>query len=421
LLVEWRAVRKSISAVIPTHNRRAHLLLAIESSLRQTREPLEVIVVADGCMDDTAEAVGALGDERIVLLDLPKAPGLGWENRNEALRRARGDAVAYLSDDDLWLPDHLERVGELLDAGVADVVQANACVVHPDGRLELSGTDWRVPEYRRRFLAGEEIRTPSSAIAHIRGVAEAAGGWRTVERLGDRDLWVRMLESGASTVATMEPTVLFFGARRGAPQEREQQARDYMAKLRDPLDLARLRAEISRVGLRFEADTRHALYERNDQHAALHERYGAALAELERLRERDATLTRVENGGWWRLRQRLEPLRRVADAARLTPTGRRRGCGGHQPCGSDQSNGIVPSWGSIRYLSGASYECGSVGKLMNTASVSPQFWFACHTPAGIRSIPGDSSVKWNWANCRWVGESTRPSNRTIRILPVATK
>ena len=109
------------------------MLLAIESALRQTREALEVIVVADGCTDDTVEAVGALDDERVVLLDLPKAPGFGWENRNEALRLARGDVIAYLSDDDLWLPDHLERVGELFDAEVADLVQANACVIHPDG------------------------------------------------------------------------------------------------------------------------------------------------------------------------------------------------------------------------------------------------------------------------------------------------
>ena len=317
-------MRKSISVVIPTHNRRAHVLLAIESALHQAREAIEVIVVADGCTDETADAIKGLDEERIVLLDLPKAPGFGWENRNEALHRARGEVIAYLSDDDLWLPDHLQRIGELFDAEVADLVQANACVVHPDGALELSGLDWRVPVYRRRFVSNEENRTPSSAISHVRGAAEAVGGWRTVESDGDADLWRRIVQSGASTVATMEPTVLFFGARRGTPEEREQQAADYMAKLRDPLESARLRAEISRVGLQFEADTRHDLYERNDQHAAMHERFGEALAELERLRERDATLQRIENGGWWRLRQRLDPLKRVADAARLTPASRRR-------------------------------------------------------------------------------------------------
>src|SRR3954451_2602695 len=122
-----------ISVIIPTHNRRAHLLLAIASALAQTRPPEELIVVADGCTDDSVDAVRELDDERIVVLDLPKGPGLGWINRNEALRIARGDSIAYLADDDMWLPDHLARVGELLDADVADVVQANTCVVHPDG------------------------------------------------------------------------------------------------------------------------------------------------------------------------------------------------------------------------------------------------------------------------------------------------
>jgi glycosyltransferase involved in cell wall biosynthesis len=349
--------RKQISVVIPTHNRRPLVMLAIESALRQEREPLEVIVVADGCTDDTADSIRALGDERVVLLDMAKAPGHGWENRNEALRRARGDVIAYLSDDDMWLPDHLSRVGELFDEEVSEVVQANACIVHADGRLELMGLDWRVPEYRRRFLQGEEHRTPSSAISHVRGVAERAGGWQTVESHGDRDLWVRMLRSDASTVALMEPTVLFFQAWRGVMAEREQQAREYAELIRDPARLARLRAEMSRVGLRFEADTRHELYERNDQHAELHERFGtlherhgrdvealraeldavgdrqAALeaeltalrAERDRLAERDLALGWVEQSRWWRLGQRLEPLRRVARALRPASAARRDG------------------------------------------------------------------------------------------------
>ncbi len=307
--------QKAISAVIPTHNRRPILLLAIESALRQTREPLEVIVVADGCTDDTVEAVRALGDERVVVLDLPKGPGLGWVNRNQALERARGDVISYLSDDDLWLPDHLARVGELFDADVSEVVQANACVVHPDGRLEMTGADWRVPEYRRRFLESIETRTPSSAVSHLRGVAERAGGWRTVERWGDSDLWKRMLRTGVTTAALMEPTVLFFQAARGEREERIRQVEEYAEILRDPIRLARLRAEMSRVALRFEADTRHELYERNDQHAALHEEFGAALEERDRLREREAWLRQVEGSRWWRLGQRLEPLRRAARAA----------------------------------------------------------------------------------------------------------
>jgi glycosyltransferase involved in cell wall biosynthesis len=320
-------MRSAVTVLIPTHNRREHVLMAIESVRLQTRQPEEIIVVADGCTDDTVEAVRALDDERIVVLDLPKGPGNGWIHRNEALRMAKGEVVANLADDDLWMPEHLEHTVELIEAGVAELVQANSCRVFPDGGLELQGTDWRVPEYRRRYFEEIENRTPSSAVVHKPRAALDAGGWRTVKSHGDWNLWTRMMESGVRTAATMEPTALIFEAwRADAPhreRDREPQAREFLARLRDPLEVARLKAEISRVGLQFEADTRHELYRRNDQHAALHERFGAALAELERLRERDATLKRIENGGWWRLRRRLEPLKRAADAARLTPASRR--------------------------------------------------------------------------------------------------
>jgi hypothetical protein len=114
----------------------------------------------------------------------------------------------------------------------------------------------------------------------------------------------------------MEPTVLFFQAARGEREERFRQVEEYAQILRDPIRLARLRSEISRVALRFEADTRHELYERNDQHAALHEQFGAALEERDRLLEQEAWLRQVEGSRWWRLGQRLEPLRRAARAVR---------------------------------------------------------------------------------------------------------
>ena len=105
---------------IPTHNRRETVLLALASALEQTRPPKRVIVVADGCTDGTQEAVRALGDDRVEVLDRPKGFGAGYAHRNEVLERAGEGIVAWLADDDLWLPDHLERAGELFDAGAAD-------------------------------------------------------------------------------------------------------------------------------------------------------------------------------------------------------------------------------------------------------------------------------------------------------------
>ena len=81
---------------IPTHNRRETVLLALASALEQSRPPARVLVVADGCTDGTQEAVRALGDDRVEVLDRPKGRGAGYAHRNEVLERAGGGTVAWL-------------------------------------------------------------------------------------------------------------------------------------------------------------------------------------------------------------------------------------------------------------------------------------------------------------------------------------
>ena len=73
-------------------------------SAGQTHPPEAVFIVCDGCDDGTQEAARAVGDPRVVVLDKPKAPGAGWLNRNDVLEQADAEVVAWLSDDDLWLP-----------------------------------------------------------------------------------------------------------------------------------------------------------------------------------------------------------------------------------------------------------------------------------------------------------------------------
>jgi glycosyltransferase involved in cell wall biosynthesis len=116
-----------ISVRIPTFNR-AEIVCqrALESVRRQTYANWEVIVVGDGCTDDTAERIQAIGDPRIRFENLPwRGPypdddharwlvaGLPAAVRGEEL--ATGDWIAPLDDDDEWDEDHLEvLVGEAL-------------------------------------------------------------------------------------------------------------------------------------------------------------------------------------------------------------------------------------------------------------------------------------------------------------------
>jgi glycosyltransferase involved in cell wall biosynthesis len=324
---------RAITVVIPTHDRRETLLLALGSVLDQTRKPVQVLVVADGCTDGTVEAVRAVADPRVEVLELPKGPGYGYGHRNEALRRARGDVVSWLCDDDLYLPEHLERVGELFDAGLAELVCTPACLVDEHERLHATWMDWGIPFYRERFLE-DENRTPSSAVSHTLSAALSVGGWRTeLPRAADMDLWQRMLRGGARAATTSAPTVLHFrAAGRDQPfPERVRQNRRFAERSRDPVQRISLRAEMNRAMHQRVAEFEQSAYvadqsaraarkvAENAQQAAneaisqaqANARQSHAEAELA-LRALEA----VHSGAWQRLQRRLLPAlalaRRVA-------------------------------------------------------------------------------------------------------------
>jgi glycosyltransferase involved in cell wall biosynthesis len=236
----------TFTVAIPTHDRRDTVVLALRSILDQTRAPEQVIVLCDGCTDGTQDAARALGDSRIEVLDLPKAPGYGYDHRNRALERARGEAILWFGDDDLMLPEHLEAIGATWDAGDLDLVQTYAVHVRADDTLEWLGRDWTVPQHRHAVLTTENT-TPMGSVCVRVETARAAGGWDgTVPRLGDWDLWKRVLSAGVRTANTAQATHLHFRAtqRAQAWPERVAQNRRWLSRVHDSGELARLRAEI---------------------------------------------------------------------------------------------------------------------------------------------------------------------------------
>lgn len=109
-----------VSAIVPTYNRADLIGAAVGSLLDQTRPPAEVIVVDDGSTDDIAGALAPFGD-RITLL--AKENGGKSTALNAGLARAREPLVWIFDDDDIALPDGLERLHDALlarpDAGFA--------------------------------------------------------------------------------------------------------------------------------------------------------------------------------------------------------------------------------------------------------------------------------------------------------------
>ena len=97
-----------VSVIIPTLNRPHMLVRAVRSVLAQTLAEIEVVVVIDGPDAATVSALKQFTDPRVRILALPENVG-GSDARNAGVRAAKGGWVAFLDDDDEWLPEKLAR------------------------------------------------------------------------------------------------------------------------------------------------------------------------------------------------------------------------------------------------------------------------------------------------------------------------
>ena len=111
-----------VSVVLPTHNRKFFLEIAIRSVLEQTERNIELIVVDDASTDGTSELLNQLAslDNRIKLLRNDKSLG-GGGARNIGIAASSGEWVAFLDDDDEWLPTKLNRQLDKLNASPAAI------------------------------------------------------------------------------------------------------------------------------------------------------------------------------------------------------------------------------------------------------------------------------------------------------------
>lgn len=198
------------SVIIATYNWSSALRLALMSVLNQTFSDFEVLVVGDGCTDDSADVVASMGDPRLQWHNLPKNHGSQWAPNNHGLSLARGKYIAYLGHDDLWWPTHLARAHDALERGDADFVAAATLMYGPEdsGIRAISGFFPNDQFSPRHFFV------PSS-MAHRLDIAQAVGGWRSPEEAAvavDVDFLRRCHEAGARVVSTKDFTTFKFNA-----------------------------------------------------------------------------------------------------------------------------------------------------------------------------------------------------------------
>lgn len=195
-----------VTVIIPTYNWSSVLPFSIGSVLRQSFTDFELLVVGDGCSDDSEQVVKAVADPRVRWINLPVNAGHQSAANNEGLRQARGSLIAYLGHDDLWLPHHLEVLVAAIDSG-ADVAHGILLMLDAEGKI--------MPPARGslRFIPGCSL--PPSGVMHRRVASEAVGGWRDYRTLPvdpETDLWERMHLAGFTVRGTPRLTAVKFPA-----------------------------------------------------------------------------------------------------------------------------------------------------------------------------------------------------------------
>lgn len=97
-----------VSIIMPSYNTALYIEETIQSVLNQTYTNWELIIVDDCSNDNTDEVLDTIKDNRIRYFKNEKNSGAAV-SRNKALREAKGQWIAYLDSDDLWMPEKLEK------------------------------------------------------------------------------------------------------------------------------------------------------------------------------------------------------------------------------------------------------------------------------------------------------------------------
>ena len=97
---------KTVSVIIPFYSHLDWLYEAIDSVLAQTYPIHEIILVNDGSKEDMTEFLAQYGDKIIYIYQENAGPAAA---RNNGIRQATGDYIAFEDSDDIWLPTKLEK------------------------------------------------------------------------------------------------------------------------------------------------------------------------------------------------------------------------------------------------------------------------------------------------------------------------
>ena len=189
----------AVAVVVPSYNHAAFIQTTLRSILNQTHTPTQLVVIDDGSTDGSPQII-----ER-VLQDCPfpseliarRNQGL-CATLNEGLDRTSGDYFAYLSSDDVWLPDFLAARVSILEANALAVLAYGHCyLIDAENKIIDCTRDWApyANGNAREMLLQQTFAPMSPTVLYRRSSLENER-WHEQAKLEDYDLYLRLSTRG---------------------------------------------------------------------------------------------------------------------------------------------------------------------------------------------------------------------------------
>jgi len=201
-----------VSVVLTTYNRPKLLIRALESVRVQTFQPKEIILVDDSSDKNATDFMKKRLSDDIIYLRHKRNLGLAAA-RNTGLRHAKGDFIAYLDDDDIWMPTRLESQVKHWESLPIEKRKQLACIQVGAELVDTNGNRLNIylPNNHgnlKKCIIRDGAATISSCFLFVKKALLSVNGFDEDLISGiDDDIWMSLAEAGYSNEVIPKPLV----------------------------------------------------------------------------------------------------------------------------------------------------------------------------------------------------------------------
>jgi len=196
-----------ISIIMPAYNAGKYIKESIESVLNQNYQNWKLIIIDDGSTDTTSKVVQPflINDTRIQYYR--QENGKQGKARNAGIKKSKGNLIAFLDADDVWMPAKLQTQIGVLKQNDADLVFTDVFVIDDKGDVIMESCS-----VENRTYYGEEglsfffriNQVPILTVLAKKEAILAVGCFKEIDEIQnieDYDLWIRMLENKSKLIS----------------------------------------------------------------------------------------------------------------------------------------------------------------------------------------------------------------------------